>query len=274
MKQLKFDYRMQIRYSEPVSICHFKIKCLPAETLRQHLLSASVEFIPEFSYSEGLDSFGNRQFYGTAAGAHDSFCFHISGEVEIGQLLCEEPENESLTPLFRHSSGLNRPGNAIYAYYEMIKNGLPTDIYKRSLALMHCLYRDFFYQPGCTDTDTSAEEAFLIGKGVCQDYVHIYLSLLHLSGIPARYVTGMIVGEGATHAWAEVLYHHRWIGIDPTNDLTVNESYIKLGHGRDARDCLINRGVMKGGGLQTQEIRVKVWDSVSEDVRPGPGKAF
>ena len=32
----------------------------------------------------------------------------------------------------------------------------------------------------------------------------------------------------------------------------------KIGTGRDAGDCLINRGIMHGGGTQTQEIRVSV----------------
>ena len=133
--------------------------------------------------------------------------------------------------------------------------------YDKSIAIMHSLYKDFIYQPNNTKKDTSAEEAFEIGKGVCQDYSHIMIALLHLAGIPARYVTGMLIGEGASHAWVEVLWHDKWIGMDPTNDVLVAESHIKLGHGRDASDCLINRGVMKGGGQQTQEIVVSVHDA-------------
>lgn len=34
--------------------------------------------------------------------------------------------------------------------------------------------------------------------------------------------------------------------------------HIKIGVGRDAKDCMINRGIMHGGGLHTQKINVSV----------------
>jgi transglutaminase-like putative cysteine protease len=79
-----------------------------------------------------------------------------------------------------------------------------------------------------------------------------------LAGITARYVTGFIIGEGVSHAWVEFLDHDQWYGIDPTNNKLVNDEYIKIGHGRDAKDCMINRGIMHGGGPHTQSVRVNV----------------
>ena len=37
-----------------------------------------------------------------------------------------------------------------------------------------------------------------------------------------------------------------------------NDEYIKIGVGRDAKDCMINRGIMHGGGLHTQKVAVQV----------------
>ncbi|MCC8167968.1 MAG: transglutaminase family protein, partial [Clostridiales bacterium] len=82
--------------------------------------------------------------------------------------------------------------------------------------------------------------------------------LLHLRGQPPRSVTGMIPGEGASHAWVEACCDGNWYGFDPTNDTIVSNSHIRIGTGRDASDCLINRGIMRGGGQQTQEVRVRV----------------
>ena len=112
--------------------------------------------------------------------------------------------------------------------------------------------------PGTTGVQTTAEEAWQLGTGVCQDYAHIYVTLLRMRGIPARYVCGMMLGEGESHAWAEVLCGGRWVGFDPTNDRPVLNHYIKLGHGRDAADCAINRGLMWSGGAQWQNISVCV----------------
>ena len=40
--------------------------------------------------------------------------------------------------------------------------------------------------------------------------------------------------------------------------LSEREDYIKIGIGRDAKDCMINRGIMHGGGLHTQKVTVQV----------------
>lgn len=123
---------------------------------------------------------------------------------------------------------------------------------------MHRLHHDFTYEKEVTGVFTTAEEAWRGGCGVCQDYAHVMISLCRLAGIPARYVTGMLIGEGYSHAWVEVSSEGKWYGLDPTNDLPVTDSHIKLGNGRDASDCSINRGLLKGGGIQQQTICVKV----------------
>ena len=42
-------------------------------------------------------------------------------------------------------------------------------------------------------------------RGVCQDYAHCMVALCRLCGLPARYVSGHLLGDGGTHAWVEVL---------------------------------------------------------------------
>lgn len=44
----------------------------------------------------------------------------------------------------------------------------------------------------------------------------------------------------------EVLYQGYWYGLDPTNDSPVEESYIKIGVGREDSDCMINHGIIHG----------------------------
>lgn len=129
-----------------------------------------------------------------------------------------------------------------------------------AVALMHRLHTDFAYQKAATDVTTTAEQAFLRGAGVCQDYAHIFISLLRLAGIPARYVTGMLRGEGESHAWVEAALGRYWYGLDPTNDCPVAGSHIKIGAGRDFEDCRISQGIFYGCGSirQQQIVRVSV----------------
>lgn len=46
--------------------------------------------------------------------------------------------------------------------------------------------------------------------------------------IPARYVAGMLLGEGATHAWAEIYFNGSWHAYDPTNNRIANKKYPKI----------------------------------------------
>ncbi|MCM1181819.1 MAG: transglutaminase family protein [Roseburia sp.] len=261
MKRLQFDYCMEIRYTVPVSICHFTIKCIPKNDARQHLLGMHIAIEPQAAYSFGEDSYGNRQIYGRVEEAHERFSFHIEGEVEIGQILYEEEAVEERVGLYRFPFGKCRAGEQLGEYYRTLDFSECKSAYDKCLVLMHRLYQDFSYERAATGIETTAEEAWRLGRGVCQDYAHIYITLLRMAGVPARYVCGLIVGEGASHAWVEALCGGRWIGLDPTNDCLVADSHIKLGDGRDASECAINRGVMRGGGAQTQRISVTVRDS-------------
>jgi transglutaminase-like putative cysteine protease len=49
-----------------------------------------------------------------------------------------------------------------------------------------------------------------------------------------------------------------WVGYDPTNDNLVDDTYIRISHGRDYQDCIVNRGFFSGCVTQEQTINVVV----------------
>ena len=111
---------MKIHYTVPVSVCHFTIKCLPVTDDRQMVKDVQVELFPNVNYQEGTDGFGNRQIYGCVRDMHDTFVFHVSGDVRIGQILYEEMADEDLLAVFRHPYQLTQPGEALLNYYKSI----------------------------------------------------------------------------------------------------------------------------------------------------------
>lgn len=268
MKKLIFDYYMQIDYTQEVSTCNYTIKCIPKNTTRQTIENMQIELFPKTVYAKGVDGLRNLQIYGQNHMPHDTFWFRITGEALVGMAAYEEEEDEDITMIFRHPYGMNVAGAKIRAYFKQVMEelGQVLDLNGESskqpifLAkeMMHFLHRNFQYQKNSTTIYTNAEEAFSQGCGVCQDYAHIFIALLHLAGLTVRYVTGLIVGEGASHAWVEVLQDGKWYGFDPTNDKVVLDEHIKIAVGRDAHDCMINRGIMHGGGNHTQTISVTV----------------
>ncbi|MEO7039820.1 MAG: transglutaminase family protein [Gemmatimonadaceae bacterium] len=109
------------------------------------------------------------------------------------------------------------------------------------------------YQHGQTGVQTPAAMALHLGGGVCQDYAHIAISVLRTLGVPARYVSGHVLGEGAPHAWFEAILPDpsepsRLIAkaYDPTHKRFPGMSYITVAVGRDYADVAPTSGSYTG----------------------------
>jgi transglutaminase-like putative cysteine protease len=128
------------------------------------------------------------------------------------------------------------------------------------------IYSNFNYIKGITEVDTTIDEVWKLKAGVCQDFAHILLVMLRMTGIPARYVSGYVCpisegyrGEGATHAWVEAyLPELGWVGFDPTNNCMVSDLHIRLAVGRSFRDCSPVRGTYVGTSTHELEVKVNV----------------
>ncbi|MBQ0026963.1 MAG: transglutaminase family protein [Lachnospiraceae bacterium] len=260
MAFLNYEYKMVISYSEPVEKCYFTIKSIPMDDFRQRSISYKISMSPNTSYSESKDSFGNSQIIGSVAHPHARYEYIIKGLVETNIVDITGGVNEAKIGMYKYPHGKCIPGAGLNEFAKKIAGDIDAcaSTKDKCIKIMHLLHESMTYEKGHTSTETEAEEAFVGGKGVCQDYAHIFITLLKMYGIPARYVCGLIVGQGESHAWVEAAIDGNFVAFDPTYDMEITDEYIKLGVGRDAVDCAINRGVMWGGGTQTQEVNVLV----------------
>ena len=259
MTKLHFRYYMKLSFSDSVEKHRFSLKCIPKSDLKQQITITKQEIYPSNFISEGMDSFGNRLIYGYEENQHKYFFFDIEGEAVTGIPEPEEAAGEKEDvglALMKYQTEVTEPGEAIREFYAGLSR--ETDPLDFALAVMERLGEACQYVPGATDIHTTAEGAMGSGKGVCQDYAHIMLSLCRMRRIPVRYVTGMMLGEGKSHAWVEVWSGKKWIGMDPTNAQLAGEHYIKIAHGRDYSDCLVNQGIFTGNVTQDQQILVSV----------------
>lgn len=256
--RLRFLYDIYIRLSEPVYDHHYSIKFMPRDTDRQRVIQEDLRIMPENPLQRDTDNFGNESVYGLIREPHSEFRAKIQGVVETGLAVNEHRDTQYLD-LFKTQTVQTAPGKAIEDFYRDIVVHAPDKTYERVLYFMDCLYNRMNYVGGSTDITTTAEEAMEKRCGVCQDYAHIFLSILRMEGIPARYVVGMMMGEGQSHAWIEYNLKAYWYGLDPTNNSLVDEHYIKISHGRDYKDCLVSKGVFKNAlAIQNQTVNVLV----------------
>jgi transglutaminase-like putative cysteine protease len=116
------------------------------------------------------------------------------------------------------------------------------------------VYGSLTYRHDVTGVRTTAAEALAIGSGVCQDYAHVMLALTRACGLPSRYVSGHMVGQGGTHAWVEVVLPAEggrdaiaW-AFDPTHASRVGLGYVSIAVGRDYADVAPTSGTYRSGG--------------------------
>ncbi|MCC8102136.1 MAG: transglutaminase family protein [Clostridiales bacterium] len=298
MKDLLFEYDMHLDFAPPVEEHRFTLKCIPLTDERQLINRLDVEVYPKEFLSTDKDSFGNYSIYGYTKGKHDRFFARVRGQARTGLVPYLTAKEEHQIGLFKYQTDYTRPGSAILNFakqfessaekyqkscealndptapiaytigsvedrtcfhgQKIISTGATTSALYLAITLMHGLYEHFTYVQGVTDVRTTVEEAMVLGKGVCQDYSHILLSLCRIWKIPCRYVVGMLIGEGLSHAWVEICSGGCWYALDPTNNLIVDDQHIKISAGRDYRDCIVSQGVFVGRTTQTQTVAVRV----------------
>ncbi|MGZ4682968.1 MAG: transglutaminase-like domain-containing protein [Acidimicrobiales bacterium] len=202
------------------------------------------------------DRFGNTVLYVHAPHVDGRISFDVRAVVERGHLPVVRADRWSprlsgptlrTTPdveLRDHATDLRRRGGACDQH----------DLVGAIGAHVHGSMR---YAKGVTDVTTTAAQAWSGRAGVCQDMAHVMVVLCRLNGIPARYVSGHLVGEGASHAWIEALVERRGrrevVAFDPTHDRRTDLRYLTVAVGRDYADVTPTSGTFEadaGSGVR------------------------
>lgn len=93
-----------------------------------------------------------------------------------------------------------------------------------------------------------------------RDFAHAFIGAARALGIPARYVTGYLLGEtGAStfHPWAEAWDDRLgWIGFDPMLNLCPAEAHIRLASGLDATSTMPIRAVPVWAEMPAETVEI------------------
>lgn len=253
MRQYQFEYIMSIQFNGYVEEHNFALKCLPFYDSRQKYYKLTHQVTPFCSTWKSKDSFENNIISGYCKPVHNQFQVAVTGVAEINN---DNKSADKPLPSYRFASRFTQNGPFVA---ELLEDRLPVgNLHELVLQLMAQIHAHMVYTKDVTTSETIAKDAYEQKKGVCQDYAHILLAALRSQKIASRYVAGMVEGVGETHAWIEVFIDNLWIGYDPTRNIMVDDSYLKFSHGRDAEDCLVNRGLFVGNASQTMTVSAKM----------------
>ena len=208
-RRVSYLLRQTFRYEypEPIRDLNHRLVVIPPERFGdqrrlRHQLSVDA---PDASFENRKDRFGNVII--------DVFAPRVSGAIEFTAEVSVErhaaepnrlPDGWLAEGYLLEPSALTAADDRILKAAESLASsaewGLPL-----ADRINDWVYQSMTYQHGVTGVRTTASEALALGSGVCQDYAHVMLAMARACGLPSRYVSGHLLGEGGSHAWVEVV---------------------------------------------------------------------
>lgn len=260
---LNIVHKTVYRYDESVPYALQRVRLVPSSGLLQQVRAWSLDLEGAREEARFADQFANHTRLLSLEPGSSTISVTARGQVETSDLSGVAGAHWGYAPLwlFLRPTALTRSSEAIAALAEELPQG---DGLERLHALKSLILERVAYEVGSTSSVTSAEEAFAVGHGVCQDHAHIFIAACRALGYPARYVSGYLLMDGvdgqvASHAWAEAHVDGLgWVGFDVSNGISPDERYVRLAIGRDYRDAMPVAGIRHGAAQERLEVHVTV----------------
>jgi transglutaminase-like putative cysteine protease len=262
-------------YADSVNESYTVLHLQPRSDQHQFCTRYTIEVTPYARVNSYADRFGNDVQHFAILPPHDSLS--ITTRSNVVTMLDHEPPLPAEAT--REQLDADRKLERLYDFLHesaYVKFSDEVDAFRKEFDLpgerlgdwcvhvMGHINASFSYDTDATTVRTTVREALEGRAGVCQDYAHVMIAVLRCAGIPARYVSGYIfrgesrvLGAEASHAWCEAyLPPYGWVGFDPTNDLLINDHFVKVAIGRDYRDVSPVRGVYRGSKQSEMSVNV------------------
>lgn len=259
-QETTYRYAVEANYSMQV------LRVQPQDSDAQKVLSWQLSVPPFAKLTEGRDAYDNLFQTLYIDRPHSSVTLSIAGEVETADASgvvrgTVEPFPPSF---FLRQTDLTAPDEAIRtlaAEAKRLSDGSALDFAHR---LMGAVRDAVDYRIGETHAATTAAEALSHSYGVCQDHTHVFVSAARAERLPARYVSGYLWDDvdteyEASHAWAEAYIDGLgWVGFDVANRICPTDAHVRVACGLDYLEAAPVRGLRRGGGEETMEVRLRV----------------
>jgi transglutaminase-like putative cysteine protease len=294
---LDVEHRFAFGYDAYISESFMELRLQPKSTADQTVSSVVLAVGPPTRVHRYLDWNENVTHHFTITRFHDRI------EVASRSLVSTHPASPAIAGLsdpvpvpdlpyglldFLAFGGPVQLTPALRAAHKAATRPRTVGLGEHVLALGSYVASRFEYQKDVTKYDSTTEHFLKLEAGVCQDFAHLMLGLLRLSGIPCRYVSGYLHVErqqrepSQSHAWIEFWGPSQgWIPFDPTHNRPIDERYVVVGHGRTYNDVPPNKGIYRGvaremlaAEVHTQVSTARTVPQLTVETRPIPLQTF
>ena len=188
--RIEIDHTTVYRYAEPPRRLLQLLRLTPSNFVGQSVLEWRVDVDCDARLREARDGYGNVTHMLYVEPRTQQLSVSVTGLVLTeNQAGIVRGLSGDLPPqVFLRSTGLTAAGPSLRRFASELEQPR-----RSTLDLMHQLNTDLHsrlrFDTRATDPETTAEDAFSAGHGVCQDFAHIFISLARQLRIPARYIS-------------------------------------------------------------------------------------
>jgi len=256
----RVSLHIEMALSEPARSANTLLRLTPRPFESLHVLDWFVGVEPVATLRRSEDGYGNISHSCSHAGPLDRIAITAEGQVETTDAAGVARglhEKQPLDLFLRHCH--DGPDDGIVAFAKPLAD--ESDRLSRLHALMGALNEKIAFAP----TDAAPRpfaKVFESGEGSAQELAQIFVAAARVQGIPARFVSGLLLDGsegGAFHAWAEAHVEDiGWIGFDAACGFCPRDAHLRLAHGVDPISAAPRRGAVAGLAEQKIETRLKV----------------
>jgi transglutaminase-like putative cysteine protease len=254
-------------YPEPIRDLHHRLVVIPPERFGdQRRLRHKVSVALDSAQLESRhDRFGN--VIVDVFAPHVSSAIKFSVKVSVERRAAEHnrlPDGWLADGYLLQPSRLTEADERLHSVADELAASAPWGL-ELAARMNTWVHQSMRYGLGETGVRTTAAEALALGVGVCQDYAHVMLALCRACGLPCRYVSGHLLGQGGTHAWVEVVLPTNdgtgdaiaW-PFDPTQATRGGLGYVTIAVGGDYSDVAPTSGTYQSTSMGRLVTRKRV----------------
>jgi len=257
-------------YDPPANGAIQVLRLTPGNHDGQYVVAWRIEVSESCRLRAHEDAFGNITHSFTVEGPISELRVLVEGEVETQDTAgVVRGVKERFPPaFFLRETDLTHADASLRRFAEQSVDSTEGRL-ARLHTLMDAISEVMEYESDPTIASTVAAEAFKAASGVASDFAHVFIACARHLRIPARYVSGYLVGDGADaearaghqagHAWAEAYVEDLgWVGFDAALGQSPTASYVRIASGLDYLGAAPVRGNRYGGGDESLTVALKV----------------
>lgn len=273
--RIRIDHSTTYSYDRAARFIIQTLRLTPRTTEGQTVRDWRIETDVDARLRQSEDAFGNIVHALYTETPTNSLTVRVTGEVTtVDTAGVVRAGREQLSPIvYLRETPLTKPDKLIAVFASEFKAHPPLE---RMHRLTSAIHSSVAFEIGVTTPTHTAAEVLALGRGVCQDHAHVFVSAARSMGVPARYVSGHFLrsdrnDQDAAHAWAEAwIEDFGWVGFDPANGVCPTDRYVRVAVGLDYLGAAPVRGTSYGGGGERLAVKLNVRDA---DMQQGQQQA-